>query len=63
MWYDIFINNGKGSRNMDNGQEEENARREAEHAAEIPDPEKDPAYLEIIRRRNGYAASIPGLAH
>ena len=35
----------------------------AEHAAEIPDPEKDPAYLEIIRRRNGYAASIPGLAH
>lgn len=25
MWYDIFINNGKGSRNMDNGQEEENA--------------------------------------
>ena len=35
----------------------------AEHAAEIPDPEKDPAYLEIIRRRNGYAASIPGLVH
>ena len=34
----------------------------AEHAAELPDPEKDPAYLEIIDRRRHYADSIPGLA-
>ena len=33
-----------------------------EHAAELPDPEKDPAYLEIIDRRRRYADSIPGLA-
>ena len=33
-----------------------------EHAAELPDPEKDPAYLEIINRRSRYADSIPGLA-
>ena len=33
-----------------------------EHAAELPDPEKDPAYLEIINRRRRYADSIPGLA-
>ena len=32
-----------------------------EHAAELPDPEKDPAYLEIINRRRRYADSIPGL--
>ena len=34
----------------------------AEHAAEIPDPEKDPAYIEIINRRRRYADAIPGLA-
>ena len=33
-----------------------------EHAAELPDPEKDPAYIEIIDRRRRYADSIPGLA-
>ena len=33
----------------------------AEHAAELPDPEKDPAYLEIIGRRRRYADAIPGL--
>ena len=33
-----------------------------EHAAELPDPEKDPAYLEIINRRRRYADPIPGLA-
>ena len=33
----------------------------AEHAAELPDPEKDPAYLEIIDRRRRYAEAIPGL--
>ena len=33
----------------------------AEHAAELPDPEKDPAYLEIIDRRRPYAEAIPGL--
>ena len=32
-----------------------------EHAAELPDPEKDPAYLEIIERRRRYAEAIPGL--
>ncbi len=32
-----------------------------EHAAELPDPEKDPAYLEILDRRRRYADSIPGL--
>ena len=32
-----------------------------EHAAELPDPEKNPAYLEIINRRRRYADSIPGL--
>ena len=31
----------------------------AEHAAELPDPEKDPAYLEIIDRRRRYAEAIP----
>lgn len=33
----------------------------AEHAAELSDPEKDPAYLEIIDRRRRYAEAIPGL--
>ncbi len=33
----------------------------AEHAAELPDPEKDPAYLEIINRRRQYEGPIPGL--
>ncbi len=33
----------------------------AEHAAELPAPEKDPAYLEIIDRRRRYAEAIPGL--
>ena len=33
----------------------------AEHAAELPDPEKDPAYLKIINRRRQYAGPIPGL--
>ena len=33
----------------------------AEHAAELPDPEKNPAYLEIIGRRRRYAEAIPGL--
>jgi hypothetical protein len=33
-----------------------------EHAAELPDPEKDPAFLEIINRRRRYAEAIPGLA-
>ena len=33
----------------------------AEHAAELPDPEKDPAYLEIIESRRSYAEAIPGL--
>ncbi|MBO7686652.1 MAG: hypothetical protein J6V72_09720 [Kiritimatiellae bacterium] len=33
----------------------------AEHAAELPDPEQDPAYREIIDRRREYARSIPGL--
>ena len=32
-----------------------------EHAAELPDPEKDPAYLSIIDQRRRYADSIPGL--
>ena len=32
-----------------------------EHAAELPDPEKDPTYLEIIERRRRYAEAIPGL--
>lgn len=34
----------------------------AEHAAELPDPEKDPAYQELINRRRSYAEAIPGLA-
>ena len=33
----------------------------AEHAAALPDPEKNPAYLEIIGRRRRYAEAIPGL--
>ena len=33
----------------------------AEHAAELPDPEKDPVYLEIIRRRQNYAGPIQDL--
>ena len=33
----------------------------AEHAAELSDLEKDPAYLEIIGRRRRYAEAIPGL--
>lgn len=33
----------------------------AEHSAEMPDPEKDPAYLEIIGKRCRYAEQIPGL--
>ena len=33
----------------------------AEHAAELPDPEKDPAYLEIINRRRPYAEAISDL--
>ncbi len=32
-----------------------------EHAAELPDPEKDPVYLEILRRRQNYAAPIQDL--
>ena len=31
------------------------------HAAERPDPEKDSAYLEILRRRQKYAEPIKGL--
>ena len=30
----------------------------AEHAAELPDPEKDPAYLEILRQRQSYVDPI-----
>ena len=33
----------------------------AEHAAELPDPEKDPAYLEILRKRESYVAPIQDL--
>ncbi len=33
----------------------------AEHAAELPDPEQDPAYRKIINRRQEYAGPIPGL--
>ena len=33
----------------------------AEHAAELPDPEKDPAYLEILRQRQSYAEPIRDL--
>ena len=33
----------------------------AEHAAELPVPEENPAYLEIINRRRRYAEAIPGL--
>ena len=33
----------------------------AEHATDLPDPEKDPAYLELLRQRQRYAESIPGL--
>lgn len=33
----------------------------AEHAAELPDPEKDPVYLEILRRRQTYAGPIRDL--
>ena len=32
------------------------------HASEISDPEKDPAYLKIIKQRKQYAEAIPGLA-
>ena len=32
-----------------------------EHAAELPDPEKDAAYLEILRRRQSYAGPIQDL--
>ena len=32
-----------------------------EHAAELPDPEKDPAYLEILRQRQSYAGPIQDL--
>jgi len=32
------------------------------HASEISDPEKDPAYLKIIKERNKYGEAIPGLA-
>lgn len=33
----------------------------AEHAAELPDPEKDPAYLEILRKRQAYVDPIRDL--
>jgi hypothetical protein len=33
----------------------------AEHAAELPDPEKDPAYIELLRRRQDYAGPVQEL--
>ena len=33
----------------------------AEHSAELPDPEKDPAYLEILRQRQSYVEPIQDL--